>query len=457
MDAAVSRRDTVRQLGLASVGVSLLAGRVGGQRGAQHFRPPAHAFGFRNWSSRRHEFATQANDPSPREVFDTVRSEWAEPARSVLGLDLGRFVDPVVEIISDHLHETIVQRAGSNGHCYGMALTAQLYHERPERIPVDRPSAARIEHPMVPFEEPVAPVHEDIVDHQAAQYLNFRTWLGRRAILWPDRIDVAAQLRDVKAVVDELGTATVTLVDGRQTGHQVLVYGYRDTPTGTHLSMYDPNHKADEYRSRTLELEVEQGSDGPRFVPYGRYSTLLFNRFDRIEVATGRTASPLDHLDLGVDRLREGLFPVGLVTVTNPHIRLTVLSAAGRVIDRIRSVHMDRSRGIFPRLRFGYGLPNGSYRIQLTTDRAATYTLRSRFGDAAGVLLDASVSDDIEAGEVHRYLAHVPADPDERGSLEPDRGGFDPLAVAAAGGGVAVGAGAYYLYQRGRSGGDADA
>jgi hypothetical protein len=42
-----------------------------------------------------------------------------------------------------------------------------------------------------PVDDPdESPVYEDIVHLQSEQFLRFRSWLGRRAMLWPDRIDV---------------------------------------------------------------------------------------------------------------------------------------------------------------------------------------------------------------------------------------------------------------------------
>ncbi|PSQ18867.1 hypothetical protein BRD00_03740 [Halobacteriales archaeon QS_8_69_26] len=104
-----------------------------------------------------------------------------------------------------------------------MVLTAQEYFERPESIPVDGRVAAEIEHPTVPVDDPSAPVYRRIVESQAEQFLRFRAWLARRSMLRPERIDTAALLEDVRATVEESGTAPVSLFGEGLVGHHYEV------------------------------------------------------------------------------------------------------------------------------------------------------------------------------------------------------------------------------------------
>lgn len=427
---------------------AIVSGSTGGSTTAG-FDPSRHGFGFRNWSSQTQDFEVPDADPSDDRVRERLRSGWRGPAASVLGLRLTAVPDALLDALTDQLRGSLLQRAGTNGHCYGMGLAAQRYFERPATLPLELATASEVQHPAAPLEEPDAPVYREIVGLQADQFLRFRAWLGRRAMLWPDRIDVDAQLRDVRAVIDTFGTATVSLLESQLSGHQVLAYDYDDHADGTTLSVYDPNHRAELYDRQRRTIEFERTERGLSMRPYGRYTRFLFNRYDRIEDATGREdASPLDHTDLGATEVRESLFPMALVTVDSEDVDLAVSTPGGGRLGRTRGAFMDRSRWRHPRLRFAYGVDSGRYRIGILGRKTTAYTLRARVVGRAGGSLDATRSGTVEAGETRTYDATVPDDPDEEGGLEPVSDGTPWTTVAGVAGGAALGVGACYLWAR---------
>ncbi len=461
-------RRTFLQGVLGTGTVLTLGARRGRTGGTEEFLPQRDGFGFRNWSSRRQEFDTPRNDPSPEDVHSHIKTGWADRAQSILGLEIDSLADPLVEILTTQLHSTLRQRAGTNGHCYGMCLTAQAYHEEPQTIPMGRETAAAIAHPTEPLESPTAPVYEDIVSLQAAQFLQFRAWLGRRAMLWPDRINVEAQLRDVRAVIDTFGTAAVTILSDQLSGHQVLAYDYadRETENGreTTLSIYDPNYRAGIYDGRTFTLEfADSGANADMetdtttdsrlaMKPYGRYTRFLFNRYDRIDDATGRSATPLDHLEYGRGSVRESLFPVALVTADTAAVDLSIARPNGGHLNRLSGEFMDRTRGDFPRMQYAYGVENGRYRVTVYGQQETDYEVRVRIAGEDGARLDTTRTDRISGGESHVYTAAVPATADEEGTLERQGESRWAETIGLAGVGVGLGAaggvGAYHLWNR---------
>lgn len=284
----------------ASTGVT---GRASGRGESRAFAPVDHGYGFRNWASRDQPFEAPPN-PSRQSVRERVRTDWRRQAHAVLGLDMVELPTQLTDAIATQLRLAVVQRAGTNGHCYGMCLTAQRYFERPETIPVDRQVASEIDDPTVPVEEPDAPVYEEIVQAQAAQFLGFRAWLGRRGMLRPGWVDTERVLRDVQAVIETSGTATLSVFDRSARGHQVLAYGFEEHDDGVTIPLYDPNLPARAYHHERPALRFDRDGD-TTMQPYDGYTNVLFNRYDQIERATGRQRpTPLDHTTVDAATLR---------------------------------------------------------------------------------------------------------------------------------------------------------
>lgn len=457
MKRAISRRRLL--YGTASVmGVAWSLGGVARARGTAEegaFVPAEHGFGFRNWTQRDQYFDAPAS-PSRRSIRGTVTADWRDLAVGTIGLDTSQLPDRVVDAIAAQLRTALVQRAGTNGHCYGMALTAQRYFEQPSAIPVDRRVASEIEDPTVPIEEPTAPVYEEIVQRQADQFLKFRAWLGRRAMVRPEWIDTTRVLGDVRSVVETFGTATLSLFDGNLLGHQVLAYGFEADRSGVTIPIYDPNRTAVSYRGEVPSIRFDRRDGGLWMQPYGRYTGVLFNRFDQIERAADReTASPLDHLTVDRATVRASLFPLALVSVDAADTKLSVVAPDGEELDRVRGTYMDRSRGDYAHVRSRYGADPGTYRIGVFGLEATDYELTALVAGPDRSIVEATRSAAVGPGELHEYDLDIP---DEgAGTLErAGRGGLRPALLGGAAGGVAAGAlGHRALQRRRRPGGGA--
>ncbi|WP_267642139.1 hypothetical protein [Haloarchaeobius amylolyticus] len=455
MDRHLSRRavlgGTSTLLGLASLG---RRSRATPTTPPTRFDPATHGFGFRNWGTKSQYFAAPPTEPRGN-LPERVRTGWRNHARALLGVQSISASTLLVEAIATQLRTAVTQRAGTNGHCYGMVLAAQSYFEDAGTIPVDREVASEIESPVVPVDTPETPVYDDIVRRQASQFLRLRVWLGRVPMVYPGWIDTTAVVRDIAASVRELGSAAVMVfTPGSLSAHQVLVSDVTETDGGVSMRVYDPNRPAWAYRhvEPTIEFEREDG----RLVmqPYESgtttYTQVLFNRHDRIERATDRdSATPLDHLTVEAETLREGALPLGLVLVDSDDVVLTVVDPAGEPGDRLRSPQMDRSRGEYARMRSLYGVAPGDYRIRVVGTDEATYGLRTLVADHETAIVDDARRAAIDPGEVHEYVLSV--DDDRTGAVRrAGRGRLPPsvLGGAAAVGGLGVGAVGYRLLAR---------
>lgn len=452
MKRAISRRRLLSGTASAA-GVAWAVGGVARARATAEdgaFDPVEHGFGFRNWTLRDQYFEAPPS-PSRRSIRETVTSDWRDLALGTLGLDTAQLPDRVVDAIAAQLRTALVQRAGTNGHCYGMVLTAQQYFEQPSTIPVDRRVASEIEDPTVPIEEPTAPVYEEIVQRQADQFLKFRSWLGRRAMVHPEWIDTSGVLGDVRSVVETFGTATLSLFDGNLLGHQVLAYGFEADRSGLTISIYDPNRTAVSYRGELPALRFDHGDGGLSMQPYGRYTGILFNRYDQIERATDRgTASPLDHLSVDRSTVRASLFPLALVSVDAAATKLAVVAPDGEELDRIRGTYMDRSRGENAHVRSRYGAEPGTYRIAVFGREATDYELTTVVAGPGRTIVEATHANSIGAGALHEYELAIP-DSGEGTVERTRRGGLHPALLGGAVGGVAAGAIGHRTLQRRRN------
>ncbi|MFB9826003.1 hypothetical protein [Halobaculum roseum] len=390
-------------------------------------------------------------DPSPADVRERVRDRWHDRAQASLRIDTTGLPSGVVDAIATQIRAAVIQRAGTNGHCYGMVLSAQAYFEDPESIPVDEEVASEIAGPTVPFESPDAPVYEEIVRRQADQFLRFRPWLARRAILHPEWLDQTAVIDDVRSVVEATGTASVVLFGDSLLAHQVLVHRVEAVDGGVELGLYDPNRSSGGHRRHppTVRFDREDGRLTMR--PYDDFTGLLYTRYDQIEQASDRTrAGPLDHLDVDTDRVRDGLLPVAQVAVDSTDVALSVIEPSGDRARRIRGRFDDRSRGSVPRLRTCYGAEIGRYRIRLLATADTTYELRTVVAGAETTRLEATRSGAMDAGAVREYelIVGSPAQTTVQ-RVDLDRGGGSKDRIVAAGigavAGAALGAGAVAL------------
>lgn len=423
------------------------------------FHPAQNGFGFRNWTSED-TFADIALPEIPEEtIADTVREEWREPVRVSFGLSIESFPDLLISVISRQIYTSVNQLSGTNGHCYGMVFAAQRYFEDPGTIPLDREIASDITHPAEPIDDPDHnPILDEIEWFHQRQFTDFHSWLGRRAAFRPDWIDYEEQLTDLTAVLDDFGTAGISLIDTSDYAqHQVLVYDYEESAAQTILYAYDPNRAAHRYRSESglSRIVVDWTSDRASIVPYGRgYNHFVFNRFDRIVRVRAEEAGALDRFTAGVDEIRSVLFTVTLFLLASPTVSIVVVGPDGRPLVRDTATYMDTTNTEYDDIRYRYGAEPGVYRVALLGEDDGPYTLEAVAASIDGELLEERVTGDIGAGDVHRYEVTVPEEPADGGTIERVGSGDRNLStwLAAAGGaGAVLAAGAGYRYATSRT------
>lgn len=407
------------------------------------FTPIDHGYGFRNWSPRDQYFDSPP-PPARASIRERIRTGWRDQARDIIGLDTAGLSDRLLDAITEQVRTALIQRAGTNGHCYGMVLSAQRYFEDPSTIPVDRRVASEIEDPTVPIDDPSAPVYEEILERQASQFLGFRAWLGRRAMVRPEWIDSRKLLADVRAVVEAFGTATLSLFNESLYGHQVLAYGFETDGESVRIPIYDPNRTAASYGGDTPEIRFDPDGGTLSMRSYGEYTHVLFNRYDQIERATDReNAGPLDHLTVGRPTVRGSLFPLAYVTVDGDDeaLELCIADPDGEELDRVRGTYMDRTRGDVSTVRSLYGADPGTYHVGVYGMGSTDYELTALVADTGGTVVDETRSGTLEAGELHEYTLEVPEEGD--GTVDRTNGGWFGSALtggAGALGGIAAGA-----------------
>ncbi|WP_306052478.1 hypothetical protein [Natronococcus wangiae] len=256
------------------------------------FDPAVDGFGFDNYS-------TPPVPPKPAEfvsegdVLRYLTAYWDTALRAQLTLPLNGGPEPRIRGIAEQLCANADRLFGTKGYCYGMAATAQWYFEEPAVVPVDRDSTSEIVHVDDPLEDGSAtPVRDDIELFHRAQFLNADSWLRRWPLLRPERIDYRSQERELRATIDEFGSAGVTISgDNVLKGHYVLLYDYEATDTGVTFTAYDPNDDADEHaaeESRTIGIDTT--SYEPLMGSYDEeYDRFLFNPEDRAIRARARS------------------------------------------------------------------------------------------------------------------------------------------------------------------------
>ncbi len=420
------------------------------------FDPAIHGFGFRNWSTREPTYPEHDHEEVAEEqVRRVVGQRWSEPARTAMSVEVLGLPNALLDAIGKQIYVSVNQQSATNGHCYGMVFAAQQYYENPATLPFDRAVASELTHPEEPVgESDAAPVSKEIDLYQLTQFLNIHSWIGRRSMVHPEWIRYETQIDRVTSVLDEFGTAGITLFNaGSRLAHQVLVYDYRRDSDVTRLLVYDPNYAASRYAraESPRTVEIDTSGDRPTVRRYNdTYDEFVFNRRDRV-VAAQSAPVPSTLVERSGDRLRDAMFCLALFLVDSPDVSMTVVGPDDRPLRRDEATYMDRGAGAYSRMRYRYGFSPGTYRVRVVGDLATEYTLEALVSDHEAARLDATASRSIDAGEVHRYTAEIPET--GSGSLDFDSGS-PPWVTGVAGMGVGVGvAVGGYRYLRTQSGG----
>lgn len=217
------------------------------------FDPEIHGFGFSNWagntgrSANNEVFTYEPGEVTQEDVRQTIDDSWTT------AISEGRET-----LIARIVYSWIGGNAATNGHCYGMALSADGYFRHPSELPASVGSASEIPRPTGENDA----VADRIRRIQTSQILRAELfWYAFFGLRWglADHRESLAQLTEA---IDANGTAGLTL-DGEAGAHQVLAYRYERSDGVTDVFVYDPNYEADDHEDPddvwTLSVDRESG------------------------------------------------------------------------------------------------------------------------------------------------------------------------------------------------------
>lgn len=375
------------------------------------FDPTRHGFGFYNWRVYEGDYP---------ETDERMEDDWRASFERAFDRPVADLPEGLIEALSNHAREGLLEVVRTNGYCYGMVFAAQKYFEQPEKIPVEFETASEIAHPNAPRESGATPVLDEIREYHAAQYLDVHAWLGRYGLFDVSLIDYETQLADLRHAVDAFGTAGITVfTESEVRSHQVLVYDYEQHADETILLAYDPNYTAESYDRFTYTIEIDTSGETPRPKPieYGvAYDQFVYNEYDR-EIRNKRESSgPLadDH------SLFDELFETTVFVTTNSELETAVIDPSGRRLERTNGVDA---------LHYRYGAANGTYTISLAGQRSEEYAIDVYASSRHRTVFDETIEGSIAAGETKQYTLTIGPD---RATLET---GLSSAAVLGAVGG----------------------
>ncbi|KAB1187441.1 MULTISPECIES: hypothetical protein [Haloferax] len=444
--APLGRRRFLKYAGVGATGIYGLSRTTRAADDDAAFDPTRHGFGFANWSSSDTFYPEHEHvEVDPTSVERRIQREWKGVFADLFGLSLSNTPDALLNVLARQLSVSVNQLAASNGHCYGMTFAAQRYFEVSSDLPAGVAVAADVSDPEIPLGSDEGPIGDLIDRYQATQLLSLYAWLGRRRMLRPQTIDYETEVAALVAVLDEFGTAGITLVNSEtRSSHQVLVTGYRETPTGVELTLYDPNFPAQKYATTTRRLSIDLQKDTP-VTGSAEYDAFVFNRWDRAIRAGVEVAKPTrSDARATFDHLLSRVFRVATDTDA---VSLAVVDPAGTPVGRNTGAFMDREGSDVWATRYCYDAPTGTYRLALVGAVDTEYDLSVQVAGLETETLDTVVSKSLSSGEVHEYVVDVPenetpsiARVDESSSSVVSR--LDPTSVAI---GLAGGAALTYL------------
>jgi hypothetical protein len=349
------------------------------------FDPARHGFGFYNWRVYEGDYP---------ETDATMEDSWQASFERAFDRPIADLPDGLIEVLSRHVREGLLEAVRTNGYCYGMVFAAQKYFEHPEKIPAEFETASEITHPNAPRESGNTPILDEIREYHAAQYLDVYAWLGRYGLFNTALIDYEAQLADLCHAVDAFGTAGITVfTEDSVRSHQVLVYDYEQHADKTVLVVYDPNYTAEIYEQFTYTIEIDTSGETPRPKPieYGvTYDQFIYNEYDR-EIRNKReSAGPFREGHSLFDRL----FDTTVFVTTDSSLETAVIGPSGRRLERMTGDDA---------IHYRYGASNGTYTISLTGQRAEEYTVDLYASSRHRTVLDETIEGSITPGETKRY------------------------------------------------------
>lgn len=260
------------------------------------FDPAVHGFGFSNWAGDAgadadgEQFNYEPVDVTKEEVRRAIENSWTTA--------LSRAHESLMTRI---VYSWIGGNAATNGHCYGMAFSAEEYFETPSELPHGVDAASEITRPTDRYNA----VGDRIRKFQTSQILRAEPfWFGFLGFRW-GLADHRESLDQLTNAIDATGFAGLAL-NGEANAHQVLAYGFERTDDATDVSIYDPNYQAADHMDPddiwTLSVDRESGDvleigDG--------YDEFLYHHPEMDLSVADRLIGGRDHV---LDRLSDAVF-----------------------------------------------------------------------------------------------------------------------------------------------------
>ncbi len=201
------------------------------------FDPAVHGFGFSNWAGDTgadadgEQFNYEPVDVTKEEVQRAIENSWTTA--------LSRARESLMTRI---VYSWIGGNAATNGHCYGMAFSAEEYFETQSELPHGVDAASEIPRPTDRY----GGVGDRVRKFQTSQILRAEPfWFAFLGFRW-GLADQRESLDQLTNAIDATGSAGLAL-NGEGNAHQVLAYGYERTDDVTDVSIYDPNYQATDH------------------------------------------------------------------------------------------------------------------------------------------------------------------------------------------------------------------
>ena len=390
------------------------------------FEPTVHGFGFSNWEGNS---GTGADGEGFTYDSGTVTEEDVEQALDSWRTALSEVQQKLVTRI---VYSWIGSNAATNGHCYGMTLSADAYFQNPSELPDSVDVASEIPHPTDSY----GTVGDRIRRLQTSQLLRAEPyWFAFLGMRW-GLADHRESLGQVIEALEETGTAPLAL-DGEANPHMVLAHGYEHRDDVTDVFIYDPSYEAAEHENPDIiwTLSVDRDSGDVLEIEDG-YDEFLYHD-PEMELST------VDRLIGARDRVLEMLSDAVFFGLeTGGTLELDVPEDV--FVDRLDGEYVDADRAPYAEMAVVFDSPD-EFEVSIDGDAGDEYALDA-FGLRGGdLVIEEAVSDTLD--EVPARLQFTV---DEAGELVVEvAGNVEEGAAEAAEEGAAVEQGAAEAVEEG--------
>jgi outer membrane protein assembly factor BamB len=402
--------------------------------GAVGFDPAVHGFNFPNWIGQNtdddHEDFDSPHDHQTiaEEEFNTQFDEhWAPTLKDALGLPIP---PTALEVLASAVYETFQdgpEAVYSDGHCYGICLTAQQYFEEgiPESLPEGTEYPADIPQPTGEYDD--VGIHID--DHHRAQFLSSGP-MEEAAFLSPDSegalepIDAEAEVDLIRSEIDQRGTAMIGIstspahVPDDKLLHQVL--GHNVDVKGESLSsadtavidIYDPDFPAEAYEddSKQLQIDISEPTLHPVREDDGSGYRITYERFALVGPSRPDAEGAILFGKILVRDILSRFLEGYVSVVARSPIRIDAIAPDGTTLSR----PAEDVDGTPPsEIVYLTGADAGRYDIRAEGTGDGEYGIEVAGQTPEGGRINDSIEGEITEGETQTVAATVPESEDE--------------------------------------------